>query len=345
MDTYLVLVANAKDGTISSFALASGTLRPLGVSVVGAPGLPLAVDEARDLVFAGTSKPSGVSVLRLDRTTGLLAAIGRYPAQGSPAYLKLSSDGSLLLSAAYHQGLGEVWRVGDDGALTPVGEPITHRNLHSVQLSSDDAFAYFVSIRDDLIAQYAVTTDGLLIPLDPPTVSAPVGSGPRHIILDAAETSVYVSTEYSGQALQYRRDPVSGLLEKGSWVTCVPTGRGLSHSRFGADPRAESLIWGSDLHLDGLGRRLYCAERTRGTITAVEVDPETGALGEATAHSDVVAQPRTFAVLPDGNLLVASETDRLIGRFRPDADGALELVSTHPVGLGANWIEVIGSPA
>ena len=160
-------------------------------------------------------------------------------------------------------------------------------------------------------------------------------------MLDSSATAAYVSTEYAGQALHYRRDPVSGVLEKASWATCIPTDRGLSHSRFGAQPRDEDLIWCADLHLDGPGRLLYCSERNRGTITAVEVAEQTGELGRATAHSDVVAQPRGFRVLPNGDLLVASETDRVVARFRPDENGALTEVDRQEVGLGANWIEVI----
>lgn len=341
MDSQFVLIANAKDGTISTFEHSGGDLKPLAVSEVGAPGMPLAVDPANNLVFAGGSDPQGVTVLRLDRASGELEVLGRYETRGVPSYLTLSSDAGLLFSASYHQGLGEVFRVGDAGALSPVGEPLEYRNLHCVQLSSDDNFAYFASLRDDLVAQYAVAPDGELTPLDPPTVSAPPGSGPRHLILNPAETSAYLTTEYAGVALHYRRDPVSGLLDKATWATAIPTDRGLSHSRFGADPRAEDLIWCSDLHLSGSGRLLYVAERTRGTITAVEVAAETGELGEALATSDVVTQPRGFRVLDNDDLLVASELDRVVAVYRADADGALTEVARHQIGLGANWIEVV----
>lgn len=341
MDSWLVLIANSKDGTISSFELADGGLTPLGLSEVGGVGgMPLAVDESRGLIYAGTSEPAAINVLRLDRATGTLTQIASHPTQGKPVYLALTSDGGLLFSASYHQGLGEAWRVGDDGALSSVGQTVHYPNLHSLALSSDDAFAYFVSLRDDLIAQYAVAADGRLTPLDPPTVPAPAGSGPRHLVLDAAETSVYVNTEFSGEALQYRRDPATGRLTEASRAACVPADRGLAGSRFGADPRAEELIWGSDLHLDAWGRRLYCAERTRATITAVAVG-EDGTLGPALAHSDVVAQPRSFAILPNDDLLVASEIDRMIGVYRADDDGALTEIARHEVGQGANWIEVI----
>lgn len=341
MDSSLVLIANAKDGTISTFDLAGGRLTPLGLSDVGAPGLPLAVDPVRHLVYAGTSDPQGVTVLRLDAASGALQVVSSHPTKGAPTYLTLSSDAGLLFSASYHQSVGEVFRVGDAGSLSPVGAVIEHRNLHCVQLSSEDNFAYFVSLGDDLTAQYAVAPDGELTPLDPPTASAPPGSGPRHLILDSAETSAYLITEYAGVALHYRRDPVSGLLEKATWATCIPTDRGLSHSRFGANPREDDLIWCSDLHLSGSGRLLYCAERTRGTITAIEVAEETGELGETLATSDVVAQPRGFRVLDNDDLLVASELDRVVAVYRPDEEGALTEIARHEVGLGANWIEVV----
>lgn len=339
MDSYLVLIANSKDDTVSSFELADGRISPIGVTDIGAPG-PYAVDLDRDLVFAGVKEPPAIEVLRADRASGELREWGSYPARGVPVYLALSPDGGVLCGASYHQGVGESWLVDSDGVLEPAGGPINFGNLHSVQVSADGQHAYFVSLLDDLIAQYALGTDGSLTPLDPPTVAAPEGSGPRHIILSADQRSVYVNTEFSGEALHYRRDPGTGVLEFVSAARCVPDDRGLSHSRFGASPRAEDLIWGSDLHLDAAERLLYCAERTRATITAVEVAPD-GSLGAPVAHSDVVAQPRAFAVLPGGELLVASEIDSVIALYQPDGQGALTEIERHDVGLGANWIEVL----
>ena len=338
MEPLFALVGNSKDGTVTTLRVADGALTEVATTSV-APGLPLAVDRARSLVYAGTSDPRGVSVLRL-LPTGALEPVGSYPAHGASVYLTLSSDGGLLFSASYHDHLGEVWRVAEDGVLTPVGGPILRQNMHSVQLSADDRFAYFVSLREDLVAQFAVGADGVLTPLDPPVVAAPEGSGPRHLIFDETQTSLYVNTEYSGEALRYRRDPSTGVLVAAEAVTNIPADRGLSHSRFGAKPREEDLIWCSDLHLSTDGRRLYSAERTRGTITAVDVAAD-GTLGAVTAHSDVVAQPRHFVVLPDDTLLVASEIDRVAALYRPDADGALTEIARADVGLGANWIELV----
>lgn len=338
MEPVVALVANANEGSITALRVADGTLTHLATTPV-APGLPLAVDRTHGFVFAGTSEPRGVSVLRL-QPSGALEPVASYPAHGAPVYLALSSDGGLLFSASYHDHVGEVWTVAADGALTPVGDPIPRQNMHSVQVSADGTFVYFVSLREDLVAQFAVAPSGQLTPLDPPTVTAPEGSGPRHLVFDDRQTSLYVNTEYSGEVLRYDRDPVDGTLTLKEAVSCIPDGRGLTHSRFGADPRAEDLIWGSDLHFSVDGRRLFCAERTRGTITAVAIGAD-GTLEEETAHSDVVAQPRHFVVLPDDTLLVASETDNLVALYRPDADGALTEITRHPVGVRPNWIELV----
>ncbi|GAA2181444.1 beta-propeller fold lactonase family protein [Brooklawnia cerclae] len=340
MSTHLVLVANSRDGSISTFEYAGGDLTPLATSDVGQAGLPFAVDADRGLVHAGVKDPNGVVTLKLDRASGRLERLGRIDAEGAPTYLALSPDGRLLLSASYHQGVGEVWQIGDDGLPTPAGEPIHRPNLHSVAVSADGQFAYFVTLRDDAVLQYRLAPTGELIPLDPPQVDAPAGSGPRHIILDADETSVYVNTEYSGEALHFRRDPDSGLLWFAGATPCVPADRGLGHSRFGADPREEHLIWGADLHLDAAGRVLFCSERNEGTISALPV-AEDGSLGTAVAHSAVVPQPRSFAVLPDGALLVASEITPEVGVYDVDANGTLGLRVTHPVGEGANWVEIL----
>lgn len=340
MDSYLVAVANSKDGSISMFGLDGAALNPIALNEVGGPGMPLAVDASRGLVFAGSSDPAGVHVLRLDRDSGHLEPISWHPGHAAPTYLTLTADGSLLLSASYHGGLGEVWRVGPDGELGPAGDPVWYRNMHSVQATADGRFAYFVSLRDDLIAQYALGADGTLTPLDVPTVPAPIRSGPRHLIFDAEQTSVYVITEYSGEVLHYRRDEETGQLTPVSATRCVPDDSPLQHSRFGADPRSEGLIWCSDLHLDEAGSRLFCAERTNATITALEIADD-GTVGAATAHSMVVAQPRGFAVLPSGDLLVASEIDHQVGLYRPDEDGSLVERVAFPAGLGAYWIEVI----
>ena len=55
----------------------------------------------------------------------------------------------------------------------------------------------------------------------------------------------------------------------------------------------------------------------------------------------MVQQPRGFAVLPGGTLLVASEATPVVAQYRPVGDGTLELVAEFAVENGANWVSVL----
>ena len=241
MDSQLVLIATAKEGTISSLEHRGGDLKPLAVSEVGAPGMPLAVDPANDLVFAGGSDPRGVTVLRLDRTSGELEVLGRYETRGVPAYLTLSSDAGLLFSASYHQGRGEVFRVGDAGALAR-SVSREYRNLHCVQLTRRQLCLLRLTSRRPGRPVRGCPY-GELMPL---IRDRQRNARPGHARSSTRRGTAYLTTEYAGVALHYRRDRCPGCSTRPPGPPPFPpTG---VDSRFGAPTRAEDLIWCSDLH-------------------------------------------------------------------------------------------------
>ena len=142
MDSWLVLVANGKAGTISALEYSGSRLRPLADNRIGAQGMPLAVAAERGLVFAGTIDPWLIRVLAVDRATGRLTEIHRLPIAGNPVHLALSANGRWLAMASYHDGLGQLCRVEADGVLEPIGEPVRHRNLHSAAITADTRHCY-----------------------------------------------------------------------------------------------------------------------------------------------------------------------------------------------------------
>ena len=340
MSRSLVLVTNPADASIASYLLSGETLEPLAVSG-GLPGTgTFAIDERRDLVYAADkANPSGIQTLSLDRASGALTLLSRRETEASMAYLALADDGRLLLGADYHSGVGTVWPVDPDGRL---GEPtarIEFPNLHAVAVAGEHA--YFASLGADLIAQYTLAADGKLAPLDPPTVAAPVGSGPRHLVLSADGANLYLLTEFSGEAIRFTREAATGVLTRAESVPGHDTGRGLGHSVYGAKPVEHHYIWGADLHLTADGRRLLTSERTESTLTTIEVAPDGCLLGQL-AISDTEQQPRGFALSPDGEyVLAAGEKSTSIALSRLEADGSLTLLSRTPTGSGANWVRLI----
>ena len=344
-DSSLVLVANAGDGSISTFRLSGGALERLAVTDGVTGCSTFAVDPTRDLVYAavkgtGEGEHAGILTLHLDRPTGRLEVRSRLDLpEGGMNYLALSKGGAGLLGASYGGGYGISCPV-TDGVVGAAVSRISFPNLHSVLPSIDGRFAYFVSLGADLVAQYAVADDLRLTPLEPETVAAPVGSGPRHLVLNEAQDAVYVFTEFSGQVLRFVRDTRAGTLELRGETNAFDPSKRLGHSRFGADPLAEHLIWGADLHLAADGRWLWCSERTESTLGAVSVAHD-GSLSEPQRFTTTEPQPRGFALSTDGaHLVAAGERSTSVSLYAVHGD-RLELLQRADTGRGANWVRFI----
>lgn len=341
-DIPLILVGDAKDGTISTLRVADGTLEPVARSGVGVGCATFAVDQERNLVYCATKEPEpGIVTLSLDPATGELREVSRRGTGQHLAYIELTRRGAVLLAASYHGGWGRSWPIAD-GVLGDPSPTIEHRNLHCVIADAEGKHAYFVSLGDDLVAQCAIGSDGGLTPLDPPVVSVPAGAGARHLVLSSDQSSAYLVTEFSGQAVRFDREPSSGVLSRAESVDIVDPSAGLSVSRYGADPNAERLIWGADLHLAGDERWLLCSERSASTLASVALDAD-GRLGEVVAFTSTETQPRGFGVAPDGrHVVVVGEASGSATLHRVEDDGTLTTLDQIATGAGPNWVRFVG---
>lgn len=344
-DSSLVLVANSGDGTITTFRLAGGALERLAVTDGLAGCSNFAIDPERDLVHAAVKgEPAGIRTLSLDRETGRLTPLRTLDLPGGGMnYLALTDDGTVLLGASYGGGYGISCPVIDGVIQGPVSQ-VSFPNLHSVLPSADGRHAYFVSLGADLVAQYALGADAALTPLSPATVAAPAGSGPRHLVLNAAQDAVYVLTEFSGEVLHFARDTAAGTLRLTSQAAAHDPSKQLGHSKFGADPRAHHYIWGADIHWGDDGRLLWCSERTESTLGAVAVAAD-GTVTPPTTFTVTEPQPRGFALSPEGDFLVAAgEQSTTVSLYAVDGS-QLGLRQQSETGHGANWVRFIDTGA
>lgn len=333
----LALVGNAADGTITVARLTRDGLVPLSTCPVGEGCSTFAVDAPRDLVYCATTSPTpAIVTLALDRYSGSLAQIARTNVGQPLAYLRLAPGGGLLLGASYHGGWGAVWPITAGRLDEPTGW-VEYPNLHCVITDPDGRNAYFVSLGADLIAQYELFGNGELAPLASPHVCAPAGSGPRHLTLSADGTNAYLVTEFSGEVIRYAR-AANGSLAQREAVNIADPDAALAHSRFGANPSAEGLIWGADVHLAGGGRHLLASERCGSTVAAVALDP-TGVLGEVISFWATPQQPRGFGVAPDGvRFVVAGEASGAVELDELATDGTITKLQRLETGAGPNWV-------
>lgn len=337
----LVLVGNGAGGTITAARLTADALQPLLTTSIGNGCSTFAVDADRDLVYSATKEPTpAIVTLRLDRNTGALEEIARHDVPDSLTYLTLTRGGTVLLGASYAGGWGAVWPISE-GTIGEASARIDYANLHCVITDAAGLHAYFVSLGADLIAQYDLDAAGGLRPLSPSTVAAPEGAGPRHLILNTEETNAYLITEYSGEVIRFTRDATTGALTRGEALSVFDPTIGLQHSRFGADPKAEHLIWGADLHLARQERYLLASERSGSTVATVELD-EGGVLGRVVAWWATQQQPRGFGVAPDQiAVVVAGEASGAVELGVVNTDGSVTSVQEVPTGAGANWVRFV----
>ncbi len=337
-DATLVLVGNAKAGTISVLRLGEGSLDPLAEHEVGVGCGTFAIDHARGLVHTAVKEPEpAIVTLSFDAATGQLTETARRAIPDPLAYLVLTREGELLLGASYAGNWGASWPTPDGVPGEPVGR-VEHRHLHCVVPDAAGRHAYWVALGDDLVAQTAITEDGGLEPLDPGTVSVEEGAGPRHLVLAANERSAYLVTEFTGEVIRFERDDATGVLTRAESVSIVDPGAGLSTSRLGADPMEEHLIWGADVHLAQFGSFLLATERTASTVATVSMEPE-GLLGAVIGLTPTEAQPRGFAVAPDNrHVVVAGERSGGVALYELSDEGILTELDRRDTGSGANWV-------
>lgn len=341
MSSSIVLVANAGESSISTFRVTESGLERLAVTTGTTGCSNFAVDPERDLVYASVkaddeNPDAGILTLVLDRETGALTPRSRVALPGGAMnYLSLTRDGSVLLGAAYAAGYGIACAVSPEGDVSPPVAEVRLPRLHSVLASGDGRFAYFVSLEADLIAQAAIGDDLALTPLEPATVAAPVGSGPRHLAFGDDETAVYVLTEFTGEVLDYSRDAATGTLELRSATPAHDPSEKLGRSVIDEDPRTNHYVWGADIHLtDGV---VWASERTASTLAALPIADD-GTLGEPGGFVLTETQPRGFAVSPDRTLLVAAgEQSTTVSAYRV-AGTDLHLLGRFETGRGANWV-------
>ena len=334
--TFYAFVTNAEDGTVSTFSLEStGVLQRLAVSDVGPGCSTLVVDSVRRRLHVAVKGSPPAIVTCTIESDGSLSPLSRRDVESMLHYLALSPDGATMVAASYGGGFGISMPVDDNG-IGGVTSRVDHPNMHSCAVSPDGRTAYFVSLGADLIAQCAL--DGAtLTPLDPPAADAPAGSGPRHLVLTRNGGRVYVLTEFSGEVLEYVRAGDGTLTLAGAAGAWKP-GHSLRHSRFGADPTAEHLIWGADLQLSADERVCWASERSESTLATVPIGPD-GTPQMAVHFTATEPQPRGFAVSPDGNfLLCTGERSTSVSLFRTRTDGGLDLLERAETGRGANWV-------
>jgi 6-phosphogluconolactonase (cycloisomerase 2 family) len=296
-------VGEAKDGTVSAFAVnrADGRI------------------ELLNTVGSGGAGPTFVSL----HPTGRFVLVANYFG-GSVAVLPVLPDGRLGAATDVKVDAGTVGPTratnAPPGSFAFSGHDRTH--AHMIQADPAGRFVLHVDLGLDKILVWKFdATKGTLAPNDPAAVSLPPGDGPRHFHFHPNGRWLYSIQEEGSTVVVFDYDAATGRLAPRQTISTLPPG-------FAGSNFCSGILVAAD------GRFVYAGNRLHDTIGIFSVGPN-GALtyvGEEWTRGNY---PRSFNFDPTGRFLYScNQRGDNIAAFRVDrATGGLTFTGHYtPVG-------------
>ncbi len=293
---------DSETGKLTEPRLAAELINPSFVAVHPSGKFLYAVNE----VSEGPGRGNGaVTALKIN-DDGTLTKINHQASQGgAPCHCNVDATGTSLLIANYGGGNVAVYPIDADGALQPVSCNIQHEgssidksrqegpHAHSINLSSDNKFAYAADLGIDKIMIYNFDVENhSLTPAKQPAALVTPGGGPRHFSIHPSGNFAYTNNEMTMVVTGFRRNAANGSLSAIQEISTIPGGFE------GRKSTAECLIHPS-------GNFLYVSNRGHETITVFTVDQETGLLTYVENEPTGGKEPRNFFIDPSGKWLLA----------------------------------------
>ena len=224
---------------------------------------------------------------------------------GAPCHCNVDATGRTLLIANYTGGNVVAYPIAADGKIGEASSNIQHEDptrenaaelkprAHSINLSSDNRFAYAADLGLDKIFIYKLDAENsTLSPSDPPSASVTLGGGPRHFAIHPSGNFAYTNNETSLVATAFARNSKTGALKAIQDITTIPGG----HE--GRQSTAECLCPPS-------GKFLYVSNRGPDSITVYSINQKTGLLTWVENEPTGGKEPRNFFIEPGGKWLLA----------------------------------------
>jgi len=287
----------------------------------------LAIHPSKSLLFACIEttdfdelKSGAVAAFRIDADSGKLTLINQLATGGgAPCHCNVDATGKFLLVANYMGGNVAVFPIQEDGALGERSCLINHvgsgpdkqrqeaPHAHSINLSSDNEFAYAADLGIDRILIYRFDAqNGRLVPSAVDSATVEPGGGPRHFSIHPSGEFAYTNNELTCEVTAFRRDPVSGGLRPMQNISTLPAGFD------GRKSTAECLVHPT-------GKFLYVSNRGHDSIAVFKIDQSSGKLAPVEIEKTTGQEPRNFVFDPSGKWLIAeNQNSNTVVVFRID---------------------------
>lgn len=292
--------------------------------------LVVSADGQRLLALEDVQGGGRISALRRD-TDGQFIVTASMPSEGREAvHGSLAEEARHLLVAHYagtpppagslavlpvtDDGLGRVVQLREEPFERPGADRQAASHIHCVVAAPEGRRIFACDLGADRVYDYHYQAERQepLVPACPPYLRLPEGSGPRHLLFDAAGRHAYLTLELSNQVALF--DYHDQRLWQRALYDLDPPLLPPADRRLGA------------LHLSADGRFLYVSRRgAENQLVCYAVDHADGTLHELQRRDSGGVEPREFLLTPDGRfVLVANQrSDKLVVLRRDPASGLL----------------------
>jgi len=305
------------DGPVGIYAARldtrTGSLAPLGLQVPLQRADWLTVNPRLPVLYSVAASPNGghapsdIYSFRIDPQTGKLTVLDEVGSGGEDATTMAFDRGSNTLIVGNH-GSGDVSAlpVHSDGSVGAVaslmrdyGKGLTDRQrspaAHGVIVDPTHRYVLVADFGADRIFVYRLNATGRsLTRAQPPYVSLPAGSGPRHLAFSPDGRFLFLDTELSAAVSVYRWDANRGHLHLMQTLSPFP-----------ATYKGER--GGAEIAVSPDGHFLYFSVRDhQNALFVYAIDSRTGAIRQIQRTSAGGRRPWSFAIDPSGRWMVVA---------------------------------------
>ncbi len=324
---------NANTGRLTEPQLAAETRNPSFLALHPSRPLLYAVGELAE--FEG-QRTGAVSAFQIDSQSGKLVPINRQPSGGTgPCHLVVDSSGRFVLVANYGGGSIASLPIRSDGGLEPPicvlrqeGRSVhptrqTAPHAHQIDFSPNKDVVLVPDLGLDKVLLFRWSpADGQLTEYDPPFVTVPAGSGPRHFAYHPTGRALYVLNELTATVSVF--ECASGVPTR-----LVETVSSLPQDFSGSNTAAEIVVHPT-------GRFLYTSNRGHDSVAVFRIADDGLKI---TLRENVSVQgktPRFIGIDPTGMFLFAANQDsHNVVVFRIDAESGLLTPTGQVINIGS----------
>jgi 6-phosphogluconolactonase len=260
--------------------------------------------------------------------SGELFLINNQLSEGaSPCHVSVNKENSLLLSANYHKGSADSYRLNPENGEIQAGlSSIFHEgsgpderqekaHTHYSGFTPDEKYAAVIDLGIDQLITYSLDNGKLA---EKSILNIAPGSGPRHLTFHPNGEYAYLMTEFSSEVLVLKYHSEDGSFQQLQAVSTLP------------DDFKENNQ-GSAIHISSDGKFIYAANRGHDSIAMFEVKPGSFELSFVEHTSTEGNWPRDFVLDPSEKYLMASNqnSSNVVLYSRDKETGRLTLLDSE----------------